>query len=66
MTEGEKAPAPAPVKTGGILDRCPWPFIFFHDFKQGLRDKPTWITFTYIILWRCFKYIQKSKNIAGL
>lgn len=43
----------------GILDRCPWPFIFFHDPRQGFKDKPTWIMFTYIALWRCFKYYIK-------
>eukprot|EP00961_Rhodomonas_salina_P143286 1928211-Rhodomonas_salina.1 len=35
--------APKPPE-GGIMGRCPWPFIFFHDFKQGLRDFPTWVT----------------------
>eukprot|EP00980_Cylindrotheca_fusiformis_P013679 scaffold3515_cov126-Cylindrotheca_fusiformis.AAC.28 len=32
------------VQAGGVLDRCPWPFIFFHDPKQGLKDPPTWVT----------------------
>ena len=36
----------------GILNRCPWPFIFFHDYKQGFKDSPTWMVVTWIILWK--------------
>jgi hypothetical protein len=48
-------PAPAdddPPPPAGILNRCPWPFIFFHDIKQGFKDSPTWMVVTWIVLWK--------------
>ena len=45
----------------GVMERCPWPFVFFHDPKQGLKDTPTWITLLYIIIWRCVKAYQAFK-----
>mmetsp|Transcript_8057 Transcript_8057/g.9723 ORF Transcript_8057/g.9723 Transcript_8057/m.9723 type:complete len:251 (-) Transcript_8057:631-1383(-) len=45
----------------GILNRCPWPFIFFHDVKQGMKDTPTWITLTWIGLWRLLKFAGRAK-----
>ena len=39
----------APPKQSGMMDRCPWPFIFFHDPKQGLKDSPTWV----MVCWYC-------------
>lgn len=47
----------------GILNRCPWPFIFFHDVKQGFKDTPTWITLTWIALWQGLKFFSKAKRI---
>ena len=49
----------------GIMDRCPWPFIFFHDPRQALKDSPTWVVVLWIILWRGWKYILSAKQ-AGL
>mmetsp|Transcript_21016 Transcript_21016/g.34743 ORF Transcript_21016/g.34743 Transcript_21016/m.34743 type:complete len:207 (+) Transcript_21016:82-702(+) len=49
-TDGEQQPAAA-----GIMNRCPWPFIFFHDPKQGLKDSPTWIAVAWFALWRAFR-----------
>jgi len=43
----------------GILNRCPWPFIFFHDIKQGLKDSPTWMVVTWVALWRLTKVVIK-------
>lgn len=40
---------------GGMMDRCPWPFIFTHDPIQGLKDPPTWIVVTWLVLWRIVK-----------
>ena len=34
----------------GILNRCPWPFIFFHDVKQGFKDSPTWMVVAFVVL----------------
>jgi hypothetical protein len=45
----------------GILSRCPWPFIFFHDPKQGLNDSSTWVVITWIVLWRIAKKIMIAK-----
>lgn len=45
----------------GVMQRCPWPFIFFHDPKQGLKDTPTWITLLYVVMWRCVKAYQIFK-----
>ena len=47
-------------KQAGILNRCPWPFIFFHDVKQGFKDSPTWIVLTWLMLWRLTKIVVKS------
>lgn len=48
----------APIQAG-ILNRCPWPFIFFHDVKQGFKDSPTWIVLTWLALWRLSKIVLK-------
>lgn len=45
----------------GVMDRCPWPFIFFHDPKQGFKDPPTWTALLYITIWRCIKAYQAFK-----
>jgi hypothetical protein len=49
---------------GGVLDRCPWPFIFFHDPVQGLKDSLTWATTLYLVLWRFLKLYQKAKTVG--
>jgi len=41
----------------GIMNRCPWPFIFFHDIRQGFRDSPTWMVLTWVALWRLVKAV---------
>jgi len=43
----------------GILNRCPWPFIFFHDIRQGFRDSPTWMVLTWVALWRLVKVVVR-------
>jgi len=53
--------APAEPQQAGILNRCPWPFIFFHDPKQGLKDAPTWVVVLYLVLWRASKLVVKAK-----
>jgi heme oxygenase len=35
------------TKTG----RCPWPFIFAHDAKQGLMDWQTWLVVALVMAW---------------
>lgn len=45
--------------TAGVMDRCPWPFIFTHDPIQGLKDPPTWILITWLALWK----ISKLKKV---
>mmetsp|Transcript_19593 Transcript_19593/g.46331 ORF Transcript_19593/g.46331 Transcript_19593/m.46331 type:complete len:209 (-) Transcript_19593:180-806(-) len=45
-----------PPKHGGMMDRCPWPFIFFHDPKQGMKDSPTWVVVCWYCLYRVWKY----------
>jgi hypothetical protein len=37
------------------MSRCPWPFIVFHDPKQFLKDSPTWMIITYVVLLRLSK-----------
>ena len=46
----------APTKQSGMMDRCPWPFIFFHDPKQGMKDSPTWVMVCWYCLYRLWKY----------
>jgi heme oxygenase len=31
--------------------RCPWPFVFFHDPIQGLRDYQTWVVVGLLMAW---------------
>ena len=50
--EGDEEPQPA-----GIMNRCPWPFIFFHAPIQGLKDSSTWVAVTWIVLWRISKLV---------
>lgn len=54
-------PDPNVPKPAGILNRCPWPFIFFHDIRQGFKDPPTWMVVTYLVLWRLVKVVQSSR-----
>eukprot|EP00563_Minutocellus_polymorphus_P020966 CAMPEP_0197733562 /NCGR_PEP_ID=MMETSP1434-20131217/43963_1 /TAXON_ID=265543 /ORGANISM="Minutocellus polymorphus, Strain CCMP3303" /LENGTH=200 /DNA_ID=CAMNT_0043320935 /DNA_START=381 /DNA_END=984 /DNA_ORIENTATION=- len=46
----------AQSKQGGMMDRCPWPFIFFHNPKQGMKDSPTWVVVCWYVLYRAWKY----------
>lgn len=48
---------PTPHKKAG--DRCPWPFIFFHDPATGMRDYQTWIVIGLILCW-CWSKIQQK------
>lgn len=50
-------------KQSGMMDRCPWPFIFFHDPKQGMKDSPTWVVVCWYILYRVWKY---RSAVAGV
>ena len=52
----------APQKQSGMMDRCPWPFIFFHDPKQGMKDSPTWV----MVCWYCLYRIWKFRSAAGV
>jgi hypothetical protein len=45
--------------TAGILNRCPWPFIFFHDIPQGLKDSPTWMVVTFVALRIVYKQYRR-------
>ena len=51
----------APPKQSGMMDRCPWPFIFFHDPKQGLKDSPTWV----MVCWYCLYRVWKHRSAAA-
>lgn len=31
--------------------RCPWPFIFFHDPHQGMKDWQTWFIIGIVLCW---------------
>ena len=50
-------------KQAGMMDRCPWPFIFFHDPKQGMKDSPTWVVVCWYILYRVWKYRDAMKVV---
>ena len=32
-------------------DRCPWPFVFFHDPKTGMLDWQTWLVSGLLLCW---------------
>ena len=52
------------AQSGGMMDRCPWPFIVFHDPKQFFKDSPTWMIVTYVILLRITKIVG-TKGVAA-
>ena len=58
------APDKTEPRQAGILNRCPWPFIFFHDVKQGFKDSPTWIVLTWLALWRLSKIVLKKPPVV--
>ena len=33
------------------VERCPWPFIFFHDPKTGFQDWQTWMVIGLVLCW---------------
>jgi hypothetical protein len=58
--QDQKQPQDLPPNGGGILkNRCPWPFIVTHDPIQFLKDSPTWMLVTWIVLWRIIKVVGK-------
>jgi len=32
-------------------ERCPWPFVFFHDPHQGMKDWQTWVIMGLLMCW---------------
>lgn len=62
-TTHKKDAAVVEEAAGGVMDRCPWPFIFTHDPVQGLKDPPTWIVITWLVLWRFLKWSNKAKVV---
>ena len=42
-------------------ERCPWPFVFFHDPKTGIRDWQSWVVIGLILCWGWTVY-QKSNE----
>ena len=38
-------------------ERCPWPFIFFHNPSVGMRDWQTWFVFGLLLCW-CWSYLH--------
>lgn len=54
-------PAPEGEQPAGILNRCPWPFVIFHDPKQFFKDSPTWMCVTWVVLWRMTKLVTARK-----
>jgi hypothetical protein len=46
---------------GGMMSRCPWPFIVTHDPMQFLKDSPTWMLVTWFALWRIIKIFVGSR-----
>lgn len=32
-------------------ERCPWPFVFFHDPKTGMKDWQTWCVVGLSVCW---------------
>jgi heme oxygenase len=42
----------------GPKERCPWPFVFFHDPATGMQDYQTWIVIG-LLLCSCWSFIQK-------
>jgi hypothetical protein len=53
----KKAETDKEPQAAGIMNRCPWPFIFFHAPIQGFKDSSTWVVVTWIALWRIAKWV---------
>ena len=62
-TETNKATTTAPISKTPVVKktskettheegaRCPWPFVFFHDPKQGMQDYQTWVVIGLASCW---------------
>lgn len=57
-------PSDDETEGAGMMDRCPWPFIVFHDPKQFFKDSPTWMIVTYVVLVRITKLVG-TKGVAA-
>jgi len=36
--------------------RCPWPFVFFHDPYEGMKDFQTWVVVGFFLSWIYYEY----------
>lgn len=43
-------------------ERCPWPFVFFHDPVTGMKDWQTWAILGLALCWVWGRY-QKSLEV---
>ena len=50
MTEISTAKEPS-KKSAHEGSRCPWPFVFAHDPKQGMQDYQTWVVIALTTCW---------------
>ena len=41
--------------------RCPWPFVFFHDPKTGMKDYQTWIVIGLVL---CYTWSWFEKRMS--
>ena len=48
------------VQQKGQAKTCPWPFIFCHDPKTGMRQWQTWVTIGLILMYTYQKYCSTS------
>lgn len=44
------------------VERCPWPFVFFHDAKTGIRDWQTWAVIGLVLCWAWSKVQKKMES----
>mmetsp|Transcript_27326 Transcript_27326/g.40471 ORF Transcript_27326/g.40471 Transcript_27326/m.40471 type:complete len:135 (+) Transcript_27326:69-473(+) len=47
-----------PSKSNGVKERCPWPFVFFHDPQTGMKDYQTWIVLG-LLLCYIWSFLEK-------
>lgn len=45
-------------------DRCPWPFIFSHDPKQGFKDNQTWVVIVWVCMCQLYSFAVKARAVS--
>ena len=51
VSKAKEVTAVKAIEKKGQSGRCPWPFVFFHDPSQGMKDWQTWFIVGIALCW---------------